>query len=177
MAYVVKRSNRHGAERFTGMYKAADGTYKSAGTFDTPERAQRVAEASEQHALAQLTSTSPADKATVTLAEYLPKFLADHDIELNSKEEYARQIRLHVLPYIGGQRVAEVWRETIHRLLTVVLKEDGATQNTILHTRTALSSMSWRPRISSCGSTTRCPLSRLACSRVWACRRARGCAS
>jgi hypothetical protein len=39
MAYVVKRSNRHGAKRFTGMYKAADGTYKSAGTYDTPERA------------------------------------------------------------------------------------------------------------------------------------------
>jgi hypothetical protein len=36
MAYVVKRSNRHGAERFTGMSKAADGTYMSAGTYDTP---------------------------------------------------------------------------------------------------------------------------------------------
>jgi integrase len=141
MAYVVKRSNRHGAERFTGMYKAADGTYKSAGTYDTPERAQEVAAESEHHAQAQLTSTSPADKATVTLAEYLPTFLADHDIEANSKEAYARQLTLHALPYIGGQRVAEISRETIHRLLTVVLKENGATQTTILHTRTALSSM------------------------------------
>jgi hypothetical protein len=30
---------------------------------------------------------------------------------------------------------------TIHRLLTVVLKDEGASQTTILHTRTALSSM------------------------------------
>jgi hypothetical protein len=45
------------------------------------------------------------------------------------------------VPYIGKQRVAEVSRETIHRLLTVVLKEEGASQTTILHTRTALSSM------------------------------------
>jgi integrase len=141
MAYVIKRPNRHGAERFTGMYKAADGTYKSAGTYDTEPRALEVAEESEQHAQAQLTSTSPADKATMTLAQFMSKFLTDHDIEANSKEAYARQLTLHALPYIGGQRVAEISRETIHQLLTVVLKEDGASQVTILHTRTALSSM------------------------------------
>ena len=38
-------------------------------------------------------------------------------------------------------RFAELSRETIHRLLTVVLKEEGASQTTILHTRTALSAM------------------------------------
>lgn len=141
MAYVVKRSNRHGADRFAGMYRAADGSYKSAGTYDTPERAMSVASESEQHDASQLTSTSPADKATITVAEFMKKFLADHDIEANSKEAYARQLTLHALPYIGHQRVAEISRETIHRLLTVVLKQEGATQTTILHTRTALSSM------------------------------------
>ena len=45
------------------------------------------------------------------------------DIEANSKETCARHLTLHVIPYIGKQRVAEVSRETIHRLLTVVLKE------------------------------------------------------
>jgi site-specific recombinase XerD len=85
--------------------------------------------------------TSPADKATVTLAVYMETFLGSHDIEANSKETYARHLTLHVVPYIGKQRVAEVSRETIHRLLTVVLKEEGASQTTILHTRTALSSM------------------------------------
>jgi hypothetical protein len=39
MAYVNKRSVKKGTERFTGLYKAADGTYKSAATFDTQERA------------------------------------------------------------------------------------------------------------------------------------------
>lgn len=128
MAYVVKRSNRHGTDRFAGMYRAADGTYKSAGTYDTPERAQEVALETERHEAGKLTSTSPADKATITVAEFMDKFLADHDIEANSKEAYARQLRLHALPYIGHQRVAELSRETIHRLLTVVLKEAGATQ-------------------------------------------------
>lgn len=141
MAYVNKRSGRNGAWRFTGVYKAADGAYKSAGTFSTQERALEVAETAERHALLRLAETSPADKATVTLAAYMEVFLGAHDIEANSKETYARHLSLHALPYIGKQRVAEVSRETIHRLLTVVLKEEGASQTTILHTRTALSAM------------------------------------
>ena len=50
MAYVNKRSGKNGAERFTGLYKAADGTYKSAGTFETEARALEVAEGAERHA-------------------------------------------------------------------------------------------------------------------------------
>lgn len=46
MADINKRSG-NGAKRFTGLYKAVDGTYKSAGTFDTEERALEVAQASE----------------------------------------------------------------------------------------------------------------------------------
>ena len=53
MAYVNKRSGKNGAERFTGLYMAADGTYKSAGTFDTAVRALEVAEAAERHARLQ----------------------------------------------------------------------------------------------------------------------------
>ena len=141
MAYVNRRSGKNGAERFTGLYKAADGTYRSAGTFDTETRALEVAEAAERHARLQLAETSPADKATVTLATYMEVFLSAADIEANSKETYARHLTLHVIPYIGKLRVAEVSRETIHRLLSVVLKEEGASQSTILHTRTALSAM------------------------------------
>jgi hypothetical protein len=60
--------------------------------------------------------------------------LGSHDIEANSKETYARHLSRHVVPYIGKQRVAEVSRETIHRLLTVVLKEEGASQTDPAHT-------------------------------------------
>ena len=77
----------------------------------------------------------------MTLATYMEMFLSTADREANSKETYVRRLILHVIPYIGRQRVAEVSRETIHRLLTVVLKEEGASQTTILHTRTALSAM------------------------------------
>jgi len=118
MAYVNKRSGKNGAERFTGLYKAADGTYKSAGTFETEVRALEVAQATERHARLKVAETSPADRATVTLATYMEMFLSTADIETNSKETYARHLTLHVIPYIGKQRVAEVSRETIHPLLT-----------------------------------------------------------
>jgi hypothetical protein len=92
MAYVNRRSGKNGAERFTGIYKAADGTLKSAGTFDTETRALEVAEAAERHARLQLAETSPADKATVTLTTYMERFLSTADIEANSKETCARHL-------------------------------------------------------------------------------------
>jgi hypothetical protein len=55
MAYVNKRSGKNGAKRFTGLYKAVDGTYKSAGTFGTKERALEVAEAAERQRRARPT--------------------------------------------------------------------------------------------------------------------------
>ncbi|HJZ28775.1 MAG TPA: hypothetical protein VJ370_21040, partial [Streptosporangiaceae bacterium] len=50
-------------------------------------------------------------------------------------------LRSHAVPYIGHRRVAEISRETFHRLLTVVLKDEGVGQPSILYARTALSAM------------------------------------
>ncbi len=86
MAYVNKRSAKNGAERFTGLYQTADGTYKSAGTFASKERALEVAEAAERHARLRLAGTSPADKAIVTVEAYADTFLSSAAIEANSKE-------------------------------------------------------------------------------------------
>jgi hypothetical protein len=40
VAYVIERESRSGT-RYVGIYRAADGTYKSAGTYDSHERAVR----------------------------------------------------------------------------------------------------------------------------------------
>ena len=42
MAYADRRERNKGV-RYRGMYKAADGRYRSAGTFSTEERALAVA--------------------------------------------------------------------------------------------------------------------------------------
>ena len=42
MAYAERRERKKGV-RYRGIYKAADGRYRSAGTFSTEERALAVA--------------------------------------------------------------------------------------------------------------------------------------
>jgi len=54
---------------------------------------------------------------------------------------YAQLLSSHIYPYIGSRRVAEIGRETIHRLLTVVLPGEGASQGTIVNVRTCLSAL------------------------------------
>ena len=109
--------------------------------YDTQERAQAVAEQHERHVRLRLAETSPADKATITVRDFGVKFLREHAVEPNSKMTYAQLLSSHIYPYIGKQRVAEIGRETIHRLLTVVLPEEGASQSTIVNVRTCLSAM------------------------------------
>ena len=49
MAYAERRERKIGV-RYRGIYKAADGSYRSAGTFNTEERALAVALEAERHA-------------------------------------------------------------------------------------------------------------------------------
>ena len=49
MAYAERRERKKGV-RYRGIYKAADGRYRSAGTFNTEERALAVALEAERHA-------------------------------------------------------------------------------------------------------------------------------
>ena len=86
MAYVFRRPAKDGKVRFTAVYKAENGQYRSAGTYDDEDRAQHVADESERHAHLRLAETSPAEKATITVEEFMPKFLREHAIEPNSRQ-------------------------------------------------------------------------------------------
>jgi integrase len=138
--YVIERVGKRGA-RYTAVYTDENGRRKSAGTYDTEERAQNVAKQHQSHVRLRLAETSPADKATITVQDFAVKFLREHAVEPNSKMTYAQLLGPHVYPFIGKRRVAEISRETIHRLLTVVLPEEGASQNTVINVRTCLSAM------------------------------------
>lgn len=117
---------------------SADGNLKSAGTFDTAARALEVATQTERHVRLRLAETSPADKAPITIEDFGVKFLAEHAVEPNSKMVYAQLLRCHIYPYIGQRRVAEITRETIHRLLTVVLPEEEVSKAVVINVRTCL---------------------------------------
>src|SRR5215472_15665524 len=83
MAYVERRERNKGT-RYRGMYKAADGRYRSAGTFSSGERALEVAEEAERHAAEVAGGAAggldPATRATRTIEEYTPIFLRHHQV-------------------------------------------------------------------------------------------------
>ena len=75
MAYAERRERKKGV-RYRGIYKDAEGRYRSAGTFSTEERALEVAEEAERHA-AEVSGGAaggldPATRATRTIKEYAP---------------------------------------------------------------------------------------------------------
>jgi hypothetical protein len=75
MAYAERRERKKGV-RYRGIYKAADGRYRSAGTFTTEERALAVAFEAERHA-AEVTGGAaggldPGTRATRNIRSTLP---------------------------------------------------------------------------------------------------------
>jgi hypothetical protein len=75
MAYAERRERKK-CVRYRGIYKAADGRYRSAGTFSTEERALVVALEAERHAAEVAGGAAggldPAARATRTIKEYAP---------------------------------------------------------------------------------------------------------
>src|SRR5215469_7623207 len=128
--------------RYVGMYHAADGKYKSAGTYDSHERAAEVAEEEERHARGFLDETSPAGKAKMTIAEFCEqRFLRYHAVCPSTRQEYGYAVKNHIVPYIGHLRISEVNRETFFNVLVKVLPAEEASQVTVCAIRKVLSAM------------------------------------
>ncbi|MFD9947130.1 hypothetical protein ACFWYW_11905 [Nonomuraea sp. NPDC059023] len=161
MAYVKTNRGKRGTDRYTGMYREPKGEwvtevvergngttekikklvhrYKSAGTFDSYDRALEVAKQMEE-AADSLMGTDPKFRATVTLEEFIPIFLEQHRVTPNTKLQYRAVLFRHVVPLIGDFRVAELRRENIRRLL-LKLEEDGAPASSMKVVRSALSAL------------------------------------
>jgi len=141
MAYVIERESRSGA-RYVGIYQAADGKYKSAGTYDSHERAYEIAQEEERHARGFLEDTSPADKATMTISEFCEqRFLRYHAVSPGTRQHYGYTAKNHIVPYIGHLRISEVSRATFFNLLVEVLPAEEASQVTVRAARKVLSAM------------------------------------
>jgi integrase len=141
VAYVIEREGRSGT-RYVGIYRTANGKYKSAGTYDSHQRAYEVAEDEERHARGFLDETSPAGKATMTISEFCKqRFIPFHAVAPSTRQEYGYAVKNHIAPYIGHLRISEVNRETFFNLLVTVLPAEEASQITIRATRKVLSAM------------------------------------
>jgi len=116
MAYAERRERKKGV-RYRGIYKAADGRYRSAGTFSTEKQAlagRRGGRAARRRGRwrrgRRAGSGHPRDADD---QEYAPVFLRHHQVEGNTKDTYADTLRLHVIPFLGGCRLAETDRTVV----------------------------------------------------------------
>ena len=143
MAYTERREGPRGV-RYRGMYKDADGRYKSAGTHDTEEQALSVAQEAEKRGAGLISGAvgrlDPITRATRTIAEYKPIFLRHHRVEGNTKDTYADTLRLHVIPFLGKVRLAETDR-TVARNYFTALEEAGRSANVIRQAKVVLAAM------------------------------------
>jgi hypothetical protein len=142
-AYAERRERKKGV-RYRGVYKAADGRYRSAGTFSTEKQALAVADEAERHAAEVAGGAAggldPATRATRMIREYAPAFLRHHQVEGNTKDTYADTLRLHVIPFLGGCRLAETDR-TVARNYITALQEEGRSASTIRQAKVVLGAM------------------------------------
>jgi integrase len=143
MAYTERREGPRGT-RYRGIYKDADGRYKSAGTFDTEERALSVAQEAEKRAAALISGAvgglDPVTRATRTVEEYEPIFMRHHRVEGNTKDIYADTLRLHIIPFLGKVRLAETDR-TVARNYFTALEELGRSPNRIRQAKVVVQAM------------------------------------
>jgi hypothetical protein len=99
VVYVIERVDRKGRQRYTGMSWAANGKAKSAGTFDTHERAYEVASEAERETQAPLGEVSPAEKATMTIREFgEERFLRYLPAGARTRQQYGYTLKNHIYP-------------------------------------------------------------------------------
>lgn len=82
----------------------------------------------------------PVTRATRTIEEYAPIFMRHHRVEGNTKDTYADTLPLHVIPFLGGCRLAETDR-TVARNYFTALEERGRSANTIRQAKVVLAAM------------------------------------
>lgn len=121
------------------MYNTPTGA-KSAGTYDTKAEADRIAAAEEQFLRTGATGVSPAQRATVTIADYFDPWLRAHPVERSTKKSYKSYYRNHIQDQLGGVRVAELQREQVQAHFTK-MQEDGKGVATQKRVRAVLSAM------------------------------------
>ena len=64
----------------------------------------------------------------ITLAEYGAQWIKDRKLGVRTREEYARQFRLHLVPYLGAMELGAISTEVVRKWRTTLL-EGGRSEN------------------------------------------------
>jgi integrase len=121
MGYAKKRTGRDGKPRYTAVYLDLRGSERSAGTFSS-ERAANQAWQKAEVEQRQGRAGDPA-RGRQTLRKYVERWLPSHVIEPTTHEKYAYYLGAHILPVLGGLRMADIFPEHIREWIAWMQRE------------------------------------------------------
>ena len=126
--------------RWTGLYELRPNVYRSAGTFGTRVLARDAWQAVERDLRAG-DYLDPA-RARWTLERYVrEKFLPLHTgIKINTRKNYASDLRAHILPFFGAMPLSEIYPEHV-RAWVAHLERAGRSPATIRSRKATLSTI------------------------------------
>lgn len=113
MPYVIKRG-----ARYTGYFRTADGTRRSAGTFATYNGALKEALRAEELGI-------DIYRPTQKFAEYFDQWIKDAPLAPVSKRNYKVTFHKHVRPILGNRSITELSRQDV-RMMLETLRKQGA---------------------------------------------------
>lgn len=135
MARVRTRGDRH-----TGLFTDVDGVERSAGTYDSYDRALEVAKGREEWQRAGTQRVDPVVAATITVRQFEGTFLRFAEIAPVTKRQYRSVLRMHVYPVLGDERFADVHTEGMAWIVDA-MKTKGSSASMIRLARDVLSKM------------------------------------
>jgi integrase len=137
MAYVITRTGKDGAPRFTGVYRDLTGRAYSAGTFTTEARALR--EATNAEADASAGRGFDPRRARQTLRHYVEtEWLPHHMIEASTRESYLYLLGRYIYPDLGDLRMRDIQPTRVRTWVTRLSEVHGANPPTIRNAKVVL---------------------------------------
>lgn len=137
MASVRERNGR-----FTGLYRDAGGSQRSAGTYDTKRQALSAAKKAEKGIMPVKDEPVYASKVRgkPTVASYSSQWFDGHPMAPHTRYVYEQMIRVHILPVLGMLALSAVTTADIRRMFRA-LEAKGTSHALLAKIKTVLSSM------------------------------------
>jgi site-specific recombinase XerD len=139
MGYCEKRTTKDGRRRYTAMYLAAPGQYRSAGTYDTKKEAtaewrraeNKVREGRGHHLV----------RGRISFRDYVEKhWLPNLTVQVTTREGYTYQVYAHFMEYFGDRRMLDIRSVDVKAWLTE-RKQAGVSVENCKRLKTVLSTI------------------------------------
>jgi integrase len=122
MGFAKKRVGKDGRTRYTAVYLDLRGSERSAGTYANGKAADRAWQKAEVE-LRQGRVGDPA-RGRQTLQRYVEQhWLPNHVLEPTTREKYTYYLGAHIIPELGGMRMADVFPEHIREWIAKMQRE------------------------------------------------------